>query len=177
MKRLENCNEVVKICTEMRMSTIGIAGSDIANGNIKLTLAIVWQMMKLYTLLILQQCSKSSKPITELQIIQWTNSSLERGGKQTRITGFKDQSISTSIVILDLIDVLRPKSVNYSLVRAGNDTEEKLMNANYAVSLARKIGAKVYALPEDIVEVRPRMVMTVFACLMAREILEQSNKV
>uniref|UniRef100_A0A4W6DFX7 Lymphocyte cytosolic protein 1 (L-plastin) n=1 Tax=Lates calcarifer TaxID=8187 RepID=A0A4W6DFX7_LATCA len=31
-----------------------------------------------------------------------------------------------------------------------------------------KIGARVYALPEDLVEVKPKMVMTVFACLMAR---------
>lgn len=38
----------------------------------------------------------------------------------------------------------------------------------YAVSMARKIGAKVYALPEDLVEINPRMVMTIFACLMGR---------
>lgn len=40
-------------------------------------------------------------------------------------------------------------------------------NAKYAVSMARKIGARVYALPEDITEVKPKMVMTLFACLMA----------
>lgn len=34
--------------------------------------------------------------------------------------------------------------------------------------MARKIGTRVYALPEDLVEVKPKMVMTVFACLMAR---------
>lgn len=33
--------------------------------------------------------------------------------------------------------------------------------------MARKIGARVYALPEDITEVKPKMVMTVFACMMA----------
>ena len=38
----------------------------------------------------------------------------------------------------------------------------------YAVSMARKIGARVYALPEDLKEVKPKMVMTVFACLMGR---------
>lgn len=38
----------------------------------------------------------------------------------------------------------------------------------YAISMARKIGARVYALPEDLVEVKPKMVLTVFACLMAR---------
>ena len=34
--------------------------------------------------------------------------------------------------------------------------------------MARKIGARVYALPDDLVEVKPKMVMTVFACLMGR---------
>ena len=34
--------------------------------------------------------------------------------------------------------------------------------------MARRIGARVYALPEDIVEVKHKMVMTVFACLMSK---------
>lgn len=42
------------------------------------------------------------------------------------------------------------------------------LNNRYAVSMARRIGARVYALPEDLVEVKPKMVMTVFACLMGR---------
>ena len=42
-------------------------------------------------------------------------------------------------------------------------------NAKYAISLARKCGARVYALPEDITEVKHKMVMTVFACLMAMD--------
>lgn len=40
--------------------------------------------------------------------------------------------------------------------------------SRYAISMARKIGARVYALPEDLVEVNPKMVMTVFACLMGK---------
>lgn len=47
--------------------------------------------------------------------------------------------------------------------------QEKLDNAKYALSLARKCGARVYALPEDITEVKQKMVMTVFACLMATD--------
>ena len=35
--------------------------------------------------------------------------------------------------------------------------------------MARRIGARVYALPEDIVEVKSKMVMTVFACLMSKD--------
>jgi len=33
--------------------------------------------------------------------------------------------------------------------------------------MARKIGARIFALPEDITEVNPKMIMTVFACLMS----------
>lgn len=39
--------------------------------------------------------------------------------------------------------------------------------------MARKIGAKVYALPEDIVEVKSKMVMTIFACLMICDLQPQ----
>ena len=51
----------------------------------------------------------------------------------------------------------------------------KLENAQYAISMARKIGARVYALPDDIVEVKAKMVMTVFACLMIRDLQRQSH--
>ena len=42
-----------------------------------------------------------------------------------------------------------------------------MANAMYAVSLARKAGARIYAWPEDIIEVHPKMVLTVFANLFA----------
>lgn len=47
--------------------------------------------------------------------------------------------------------------------------QDNIANAKYAISMARKIGARIYALPEDITEVKPKMIMTVFACLMARD--------
>lgn len=43
--------------------------------------------------------------------------------------------------------------------------------------MARKIGARVYALPEDITEVKPKMVMTVFACLMALDYIPNLDSV
>ena len=43
--------------------------------------------------------------------------------------------------------------------------QEKMSNAKYAISMGRKVGARIYALPEDIVEGKDKMVMTIFACL------------
>ena len=45
-----------------------------------------------------------------------------------------------------------------------------MSNAKYCISMCRKIGARVYALPEDIVEVKAKMVMTVFACIWTRKV-------
>ena len=36
--------------------------------------------------------------------------------------------------------------------------DDATLNARYAISIARKIGATIFLLPEDIVEVRPRLV-------------------
>lgn len=42
--------------------------------------------------------------------------------------------------------------------------------------MARKAGARVYALPEDIAEVKPKMVMTVFACLMSLDYIPKESE-
>lgn len=44
--RVSNCNEVVRIAKEvLRFSVVGIGGVDLVDGNKKLTLSIVWQLM------------------------------------------------------------------------------------------------------------------------------------
>jgi hypothetical protein len=41
--------------------------------------------------------------------------------------------------------------------------------------MARKSGAQIYALPEDIVETKQKMLLTLFACLMASDMHVQKN--
>ncbi|MCJ8732157.1 hypothetical protein PDJAM_G00207640 [Pangasius djambal] len=168
MKKLENCNYAVELGKkEAKFSLVGIAGQDLNEGNRTLTLALLWQLMRRYTLNILEELGDGQK-VTDDTIVQWVNDTLREAGKNT-ISGFKDGSISSSLPVLDLIDAIQPGSIRYDLVKTEDLTdEEKLNNAKYAISMARKIGTRVYALPEDLVEVKPKMVMTVFACLMAR---------
>ena len=44
--------------------------------------------------------------------------------------------------------------------------EDKKLNARYAVSVARKIGASIFLTWEDIVEAKPKMILTILASLM-----------
>ena len=49
----------------------------------------------------------------------------------------------------------------------GSTDEEKEQNARYALSVARKFGAVVFITYEDIVEVKPKMIMLLLAACMA----------
>ncbi|XP_053179180.1 plastin-3-like [Scomber japonicus] len=169
LKKMENCNYAVELGkNKAGFSLVGIGGQDLYDGNATLTLALVWQLMRRYTLNVLEDLGHGEAAGDDL-IISWVNKTLAEAGKSSSIKSFKDRSIATSLPVLDLIDAMQPQSVNFELVRNGDlSDEDKLSNAKYAVSMARKIGAKVYALPEDLVEVNPKMVMTIFACLMGR---------
>ncbi|XP_004714150.1 plastin-2 [Echinops telfairi] len=169
MKKLENCNYAVELGkNQAKFSLVGIAGQDLNEGKRTLTLALIWQLMRRYTLNILEDIGDGQKVNDDI-IVNWVNETLKEAGKHSSISSFKDPKISTSLPVLDLIDAIQPGSINYDLLRTESlDEEEKLNNAKYAISMARKIGARVYALPEDLVEVNPKMVMTVFACLMGK---------
>ncbi|XP_045394261.1 plastin-3 [Lemur catta] len=169
MKKLENCNYAVELGKHpAKFSLVGIGGQDLNDGNPTLTLALVWQLMRRYTLNVLEDLGEGQKANDDI-IVNWVNRTLSEAGKSTSIQSFKDKTISSSLAVVDLIDAIQPGCINYDLVKSGNLTEDdKHNNAKYAVSMARRIGARVYALPEDLVEVKPKMVMTVFACLMGR---------
>uniref|UniRef100_A0AAA9STT8 Plastin-3 n=4 Tax=Bovinae TaxID=27592 RepID=A0AAA9STT8_BOVIN len=169
MKKLENCNYAVELGKHpAKFSLVGIGGQDLNDGNQTLTLALVWQLMRRYTLNVLEDLGDGQKANDDI-IVSWVNRTLNEAGKSTSIQSFKDKTISSSLAVVDLIDAIQPGCINYDLVKSGTLTEDdKHNNAKYAVSMARRIGARVYALPEDLVEVKPKMVMTVFACLMGR---------
>lgn len=168
MKKLENDNYALELGKKMNFSLVGIDGKDIFDGNKTLTLAVVWQMMRAHTLSILNKLAGGNRRIQDAEIIAWVNEQLQANGKSTSLNSFKDGHISNSVVVIDLVDSVKNGSISYDLVLQDPKSEaEKLKNAKYAVSMARKIGATVFALPEDLVEVKHKMVMTVFATIMA----------
>ena len=167
---LGNCNYAVELGKKLNFSLVGIAGSDIMEGNKTLTLAIVWQLMRAYTLSLLSQLNSDNTPIVESEIITWANNKLEE--KSVAIKHFQDKTNKTAMPIIHLIDVIKPGVIDYSIVNKDPNIMEAecMSNAKYAITMARKIGAPVYALPEDITEVKHKMVMTVYASLMLTDI-------
>ncbi|XP_016118411.1 plastin-3-like [Sinocyclocheilus grahami] len=130
MKKLENCNYAVELGkTKANFSLVGIGGQDLNDGNPTLTLALVWQLMRRYTLNVLEGLGDGQKVNDDI-IVSWVNKTLSQAGKSTKISSFKDKEISSSLAVLDLIDAIQPGCVNYDLVKRGSlSDEDKLDNA------------------------------------------------
>lgn len=120
---------------------MGIGASDIQEGNKKLTLAIVWQLVRIHYLQII-----GSK--TEQDIISWANSAV--GDMQ--ITNFRDKNLADGRFLIKLCASIEPRVVNWDLVTAGETEVDRSMNAKYAISIARKLGAVIFLVWDDVVE-------------------------
>lgn len=167
-RKVENCNQVVKIGKQLKFSLVNIAGNDIVQGNKKLILALLWQLMRYNVLQLLKNLRFHShgKEITDADILQWANAKVRISGSQSHMNSFKDKSLADGIFFLELLSAVQPRAVNWSLVTKGVTDEEKKMNATYIISIARKLGCSIFLLPEDITEVNQKMILTLTASIM-----------
>jgi len=162
-----NNDYALEICkNKLQLHIVNIAGADIYDGNLKLIEAVLWQMMRYDYLKTFKKLGGGSK-IKDEQIVAWANE--KTASRSISIKNFKDEVISDSKPILTLIDILKPETVDWTIFDDSGEPEKMARNAKYVLSMVRKFGGTVYALPEDIVEHVPQMVMTVYASLMAME--------
>lgn len=168
-KKVENCNQVVKIGKQLKFSLVNVAGNDIVQGNKKLILAYLWQLMRYNILQLLKNLRfhARGKEITDADILEWANSKVSSTGSQSSMNSFKDKSLSDGIFFLELLSSVQPRAVNWGLVTKGVTDEEKKMNASYIISIARKLGCSIFLLPEDITEVNQKMILTLTASIMS----------
>jgi plastin-1 len=166
-KAVENTNYAVDLAKASNMHIVGIQGADIVDGTRTLTLGLVWQLMRLNITKTLSSLSKGGRGVSDADMVAWANNLVKASGKSTQIRSFKDGQLRTAVFFLDLLNALRPGIVDYSLVNQGRTDDEARMNAKLAISIARKLGALIFLVPEDIVELRQRLILTFVGSLMA----------
>ncbi|KAJ5076113.1 fimbrin-1 [Anaeramoeba ignava] len=174
---IENCNYVIELGRSLGFQLVSISGSDIVKANKMLVLGYIWQAMEFHIKNILKKLNViQSGRITDKSMTTWANNKVKEAGKSSQISSLKDPSIKNAIFFIDLIYAIRPEAVNYKFVKAGDDEEQCMDNALYAITLSRKLGADIFALPEDIVEVKPKMLLTVLGELMRLHKLYHKKK-
>ncbi|CAA7268303.1 unnamed protein product [Cyclocybe aegerita] len=171
-KMLENTNYSVELAKQNGLHMVGIQGADIVDAKKTLVLGLVWQLMRISITKTLSQLSKSSgRPLTDQDMLRWANTTAQKAKPSVRpIRSFKDPSITTGLFFLDLLDAIRPGIVDPNLVipvTENGDYEDRRQNAKLAISIARKMNALIFLVPEDIVDVRPRLILTFVGSLMS----------
>lgn len=91
-------------------------------------------------------------------------------GKTTTMRNFKDSSLKNSKFFGDLIFAIEPRAVDYEQFSSGTDPDALMANARYVISSARKLGACVFLVPEDIVEVKSKMILTFISNIWTAEL-------
>jgi plastin-1 len=164
-KAVENTNYAVELGKANKFSLVGIEGADITDGSRTLTLGLVWQLMRRNIVLTLKSLSKGGQELSDNDMLRWAQEQVRTGGKSTSVRSFKDPSLSSGVFLLDVLHGLKPGYVDYDLV-----SDDSYANAKLAISIARKLGALIWIVPEDINEVRAKLILTFVASLMALNI-------
>jgi len=161
-KALQNTNYAIELGKQNGFSLVGVQGADITDGQRTLTLGLVWQLMRrdiVRTLGALAQ-RMGKKDLSDSDMIKWSNEQIKKGGRSSSIRSFKDPAIGSGVPLLDVLNGLKSSYVDYDLVTPGKTEDDAFMNCKLAISIARKMGATIWLVPEDVQQVRSRLVTT-----------------
>jgi plastin-1 len=107
----------------------------------------------------------------EDDLVKWANSL----NSDIQIKSFKDPQISNGTFLLKICSAIEPRAIDFDIVQKGDTDEEKENNAKYILSIARKLGAVIFCVWEDITKVNPKMIL-VLVCSLFEIHQERKNK-
>lgn len=168
-KRGINCQVAIDACKKMNLVLAGIGAEDIRDSNKKLILAIVWQLVRIHYLQII-----GSK--TEQDLLKWANETVKDPNCQ--ISSLKDKSMKDGRFLIKLCGGIEPRAINWDLVTPGETEEDAMMNAKYAISVARMLGAVIFMVWDDIPKVNYKMILIFVSELynVAQELANQKKE-
>ena len=151
-----NCQEAIDASKRSGYKIVSCGNKDIQNGSKKHILGIVWQLMRAHTLKIIGER-------TEEELIEWANSKIP---PERKIKNLKEKKLGDGLFWIDLLAAIEPKCIRWDLIVKENLTDkDKEMNAKYALSVARGLGAMIFLVWEDITEVKSKLLLTFLASL------------
>ena len=138
-----NLKEAITGCKGMGLKMIGIGANELNKKDKKEILATAWSVCKTHYL-------KLIGGKTEKDLVAWANERV--GAAAAPISSLSDKTnLSSGVFWIKLIATIEARGIDEDLVTAGETEEDQKMNAKYAISLARSIGAVVFMVWEDMV--------------------------
>jgi len=161
-KKNSNNSYAVVLGKSMGFSLVGIGGGDITTGNKKLILGFVWQLFRYHALKFLKEMGND---ITDDMILEFANDQVAKVGGES-ISSFGDKSLSTGVFVCNLVKSINADVFDDEYVSSGASEEEAILNARYAISVARRHNLCIFCIPEDIYEVKKKMILVFCAAVM-----------
>ena len=93
---------------------------------------------------------------TEEDLLAWVS-------ETEPVSTFNDRKFEDGRLLIRLAATIEPRVVNWDLVHEGQTDEDKMMNAKYAISIARKLGAIIFMVWDDIPKINKKMLL-IFVC-------------
>ena len=120
----------------------------------------------------LKQLKGDGTAVDEADLVAWANAKVAAfaGATQPPIRSLNDKKLATGRFCVELCAAVGGDVVDWDLVTPGATDEDRALNAKYALSIARKVGARVFCTPDDIVEVKPKMILLFIAALWQAEL-------
>ena len=189
--KVNNCNYVTDVMKkDFGFSLVGIGGSDITDGTQKYIHTILWQIMRFHATKALSDLSFGGKMVKDEDILKWAKSTHSKLAGDRRVKppkNFSDRSLTTAVFYIELIKVLdsalvKDEYVHYDLepmahtAKLDKKGKERLDNARYAIANIRKLGGELFVMPEDLICMEPKAVLSVFAALMTIGYTEAKNR-
>ena len=96
-------------------------------------------------------------------------------GSSGELETFKDSDLATSVFFMDLLEAIQPGIVDWDILRGVESADDRRYNAQYVISVARKLGCPVFLTWEDIINVNKNMLMTFVANLMVMDMTNNDD--
>ena len=180
--RVENTNYAISLCQELGFNLHNLGGLDILDcKDPKLLYALLYKCLQFHSLQIvsralgLNQSGISTRDIDESEIIDWANEKCEDNGASGDLESFKSADLANSVFFMDLLEAMEPGVVDWDILKGVESKEDRKHNAQYVISVARKLGCPVFITWEDIIQVNRHMLMTFVANLMTMDLSKNSN--
>ena len=161
-ERVANCNYATKVAKDLGCKLVGISGQDIADGNEKLLLAIWWQLMRKDFMQFLDELD-----MDQAHVLTWANAQVAKSGTDIQLGRFGDKAIRSGVYLLQLMRAVAPHAVDEAHIKPGLTELERQLNAKLAISTAHKMGARVFCGWQDILEARPKLMLSMVAAVMS----------
>jgi len=143
---LENCSAAIDYITNVKkISLVGIHDNDIVDGNLKMTLGLIWSCINKFQI---EEISVEEKTARDALLL-WCKKNTQ-GYADVSINNFTT-SWNSCLAFCALINHFRPKLLDYNAL----DRSDHMTACTKAFDACRELGITVFLDPEDIVDIQP----------------------